>query len=45
MSQWGAQGMARRGAAYTDILESFFPGTKLTRWGRHFGDTEAFAGG
>ncbi len=45
MSQWGAQGMARRGAVYTDILESFFPGTKLTRWGRHFGDTEEFAGG
>ena len=45
MSQWGAQGMARRGAIYTDILESFYPGTKLTRWGRNFGDAEEFAGG
>jgi len=44
MSQWGAQGMARRGALYTEILKSFYPGTKLTRWGRHFGDGEEFAG-
>jgi stage II sporulation protein D len=44
MSQWGAQGMARRGALYTEILQSFYPGTKLTQWGRHFGDAEEFAG-
>lgn len=40
MSQWGAQGMAQRGAHYTEILRTFYPGTKLKRWGRHFGGTE-----
>ena len=31
MSQWGAQAMAKRGASYRDILEWFFPGTRLVR--------------
>jgi stage II sporulation protein D len=44
MSQWGAQGMARRGAVYTDILQSFYPGTKLKRWRGELGDPEEFAG-
>jgi stage II sporulation protein D len=29
MSQWGAEAMARRGAAYEDILAAFYPGTTL----------------
>jgi stage II sporulation protein D len=29
MSQWGAEGMARRGADYRRILATFFPGTEL----------------
>ena len=44
MSQWGAQAMARRGVSYREILERFYPGTKLREWGRHFGDNEEFAG-
>jgi stage II sporulation protein D len=31
MSQWGAEGMARRGADYRRILAAFFPGTQLSR--------------
>jgi len=31
MSQWGARAMARRGADYREILEIFYPGTRLTR--------------
>jgi stage II sporulation protein D len=34
MSQWGAEAMARRGAAYRDILAAFYPGTTLTRESR-----------
>jgi stage II sporulation protein D len=30
MSQWGAEGMARRGADYRRILATFFPGTQLS---------------
>jgi stage II sporulation protein D len=30
MSQWGAQAMAEGGADYREILEHFYPGTKLT---------------
>jgi len=30
MSQWGAQAMAKEGADYSEILETFYPGTKLT---------------
>jgi stage II sporulation protein D len=30
MSQWGAQAMAKEGADYREILETFYPGTKLT---------------
>jgi len=30
MSQWGAQAMAKNGAGYREILETFYPGTKLT---------------
>jgi stage II sporulation protein D len=44
MSQWGAQAMARRGVSYREILERFYPGTKLREWGRHFGDNKEFAG-
>jgi stage II sporulation protein D len=33
MSQWGAQGLARQGASYRDILATFYPGTTLARWG------------
>ena len=29
MSQYGADGMAKSGMMYTDILEKFFPGTVL----------------
>ncbi|MBW2273602.1 MAG: SpoIID/LytB domain-containing protein [Deltaproteobacteria bacterium] len=29
MSQWGAQGMALRGKSYREILEHFYPGTRL----------------
>jgi stage II sporulation protein D len=31
MSQWGAEAMARRGASYREILEWFYPGTRLVR--------------
>jgi stage II sporulation protein D len=31
MSQWGAEGMARRGADYRRILAAFFPGTQLSQ--------------
>jgi len=31
MSQWGAEAMARRGASYREILETFYPGTTLQR--------------
>ncbi|HEY8154539.1 MAG TPA: SpoIID/LytB domain-containing protein [Myxococcota bacterium] len=31
MSQWGAEGMARRGADYRRILATFFPGTELSQ--------------
>jgi stage II sporulation protein D len=31
MSQWGAQAMAEDGANYREILESFYPGTNLTK--------------
>ena len=31
MSQWGAEAMARRGAQYDEILETFYPGTVLAR--------------
>jgi len=31
MSQWGAQGMATRGAGYREILSTFYPGTELTQ--------------
>ena len=31
MSQWGARAMALRGATYQEILEHFFPGTRLDR--------------
>jgi stage II sporulation protein D len=31
MSQWGAEGMARRGADYRRILATFFPGTQLAK--------------
>lgn len=34
MSQYGADGMAKSGMVYTDILEKFFPGTVLYRNGR-----------
>ena len=44
MSQWGAQGMARQGALYTEILNSFYPGTRLTRWRSKSEEAEAFAG-
>ncbi|MDQ0254698.1 SpoIID/LytB domain protein [Evansella vedderi] len=29
MSQWGAKGMADQGASYQDILQFYYPGTKL----------------
>ncbi|MDP6977368.1 MAG: SpoIID/LytB domain-containing protein [Myxococcota bacterium] len=29
MSQWAAQGMALEGATYSDILDKFYPGTRL----------------
>lgn len=31
MSQWGARGLAERGAGYREILEKFYPGTRLER--------------
>ena len=31
MSQWGAEAMARRGAAYDEILATFYPGTTLAQ--------------
>ncbi len=34
MSQWGAEAMARRGAQYDEILETFYPGTALARGDR-----------
>lgn len=34
MSQYGADGMAKGGMTYTEILEKFFPGTVLYRNGR-----------
>ena len=34
MSQYGADGMAKGGMMYTEILEKFFPGTVLYRNGR-----------
>ena len=33
MSQWGAQGMALKGAAYPDILTHYYQGTALTNVG------------
>ena len=33
MSQWAAQAMAREGADYREILERFYPGTRLERIG------------
>jgi stage II sporulation protein D len=32
MSQWGARAMALRGASHREILESFYPGTRLEVW-------------
>ena len=32
MSQWGARGLARRGASYRRILARFYPGTELEQW-------------
>ena len=29
MSQWGAYGLAKKGAGYRDILEYYYPGTEL----------------
>lgn len=34
MSQWGAEAMARRGAAYEEILAAFYPGTDLAQSSR-----------
>jgi stage II sporulation protein D len=34
MSQWGAQGMARQGTGYRDILATFYPGSELVRGDR-----------
>ena len=31
MSQWGARAMARRGADYREILETFYPGAEIRR--------------
>src|SRR5207247_10596479 len=33
MSQWGAQGMALKGAGYPDILAHYYTGTALTNVG------------
>lgn len=33
MSQWGAQALAREGRRYPEILEAFYPGTRLERVG------------
>ena len=32
MSQWGAEAMAKRGASYREILETFYPGATLVAW-------------
>ncbi len=32
MCQWGAKGQAERGRSYKDILEFYFPGTKVKKW-------------
>jgi len=32
MSQWGAEAMARQGASYREILETFYPGATLVAW-------------
>jgi stage II sporulation protein D len=32
MSQWGARGLAERGATYREILEQFYPGARLGAW-------------
>lgn len=34
MSQWGAQALAREGLAYREILEAFYPGTRLEHLNR-----------
>lgn len=31
LSQWGAKGMAENGYSYTEILEHFYPGTRIER--------------
>ena len=31
LSQWGAKGMAEKGYTYTEILEHFYPGTRIER--------------
>ena len=31
LSQWGAKGMAEKGYKYTEILEHFYPGTRIER--------------
>jgi stage II sporulation protein D len=33
MSQWGARGLAEAGAGYREILDHFYPGTRLERLG------------
>ena len=32
MSQWGAQALARDGRGYQEILETFYPGTRVEHW-------------
>ena len=32
MSQWGARGLAAKGASYREILATFYPGTDLGLW-------------
>lgn len=32
MSQWGAKGLAEQGYTYQQILEHYYPGTRLERW-------------
>jgi len=32
MCQWGAKGMAERGANYRQILQYYYPGTKVVKW-------------
>ena len=34
MSQWGAQGMARGGASYREILSAFYPGARIRQGAR-----------